>query len=269
MYVGARTPGDSLASRGENRLFYYYGRKKAHAKRYPRPEHDTIIEPFAGSAAYSLHGDHWSRRVILYDISERVCLVWRYLLQASPADIGALPEPPPGTNLHDYKLLSQEERELIGFHAAVGKPTPRNVVTEFNRWGPGKKYIVDNLHKIKHWEVHHASYDTCAFARPATWFIDPPYQHAGTVYPGQYRLDYAELARWYRRRKGLVIVCGGTDDDWLPFDALCQTKSPGQSVSEEGVFVLRDGRRLRPPFHSSMRRCLNQGNRRTRIQPAP
>jgi hypothetical protein len=233
-------------------VFYYYGHKKAHAKRYPQPEHDTIIEPFAGSAAYSLHGQNWQRRVILFDTSDRVCRVWRYLLQASRADITALPEPPPGANLADYCHLSQEERELIAFHAAVGKPTPRSIVSEFNRWGPGKRYILDSLHKVQggNWEVHHASYDTCFFEGGATWFIDPPYQHAGRRYPGQYRLDYSDLAKWSLRRRGLAIVCGGDEDAWLPFESLpdCWTKSVGLSISREGVFVLRDGERASPPW---------------------
>jgi hypothetical protein len=234
-------------------LFYYYGRKKAHAKRYPQPEHDTIVEPFAGSAAYSLHGDHWTRRVILHDTSERVCRVWRYLFQASQADIAALPDPPPGANLHDYKMLSQEERELIGLHAAVGKPTPRSIVSQFNRWGPGKRYIRDNLHKVQggNWEVHHASYEACTFMGEATWFIDPPYKHAGRRYPGQYKLNYALLAQWCRQREGLVIVCGAADDTWLPFAPLtiCWTKSAGRTVSREGVFVLKDWERIWPPFY--------------------
>jgi hypothetical protein len=247
-------------------LFYYYGRKKAHAKRYPPPEHETIIEPFAGSAAYSLHGDHWQRQVILYDTSDRVCRVWRYLLQANRGEIEALPEPPPGTNLWDYATLDQAERELIGFHAAVGKPTPRSIVSEFNRWVVGKRYILDNLHKIQggNWTIRQASYDTCAFAGPATWFIDPPYQHAGRCYPGQHKLDYTELGDWCRRRPGLAIICGGIEDDWLDFGLLtdCWTKSAGLTVSQEGVFVLRSGERAWPPFHGTARAALGRKRRR-------
>jgi hypothetical protein len=244
-------------------VFYYYGRKKAHAKRYPQPEHDTIIEPFAGSAAYSLHGDNWRRRVVLYDTSERVCRVWRYLLRATLSDIRALPDPPPGANLAGYRQLCQEERELISFHAAVGKPTPRSIVSEFNRWGPGKRYILDNLHKVQggNWQVHHAGYDSCEHGLQATWFVDPPYQHAGGVYPGQYKLDYAALARWCRGRQGLAIVCGSIEDDWLPFGLLTDrlTKSAGLAVSREGVFVLRDGRTKSLPY-----RTASEAKRRSR-----
>ena len=40
-------------------MFYYLGRKKRVAGKYPDPAFPTIVEPFAGSAAYSLHGDRW------------------------------------------------------------------------------------------------------------------------------------------------------------------------------------------------------------------
>ena len=40
-------------------MFYYYGRKKQIIRHYPSPNYDTIIEPFAGSAAYSLYKDNW------------------------------------------------------------------------------------------------------------------------------------------------------------------------------------------------------------------
>ena len=44
-------------------MFYYYGRKKRIVKYYPKPTHDTIIEPFAGCydpytrVIYNLHTD--------------------------------------------------------------------------------------------------------------------------------------------------------------------------------------------------------------------
>ena len=36
-------------------MFYYYGRKQKIFGKYPKPQFDTIIEPFAGSAAYSMN----------------------------------------------------------------------------------------------------------------------------------------------------------------------------------------------------------------------
>ncbi len=35
--------------------FAYYGAKHGLAPKYPRPQHRVIVEPFAGSAAYSVH----------------------------------------------------------------------------------------------------------------------------------------------------------------------------------------------------------------------
>ena len=50
-------------------FFSYFGSKHSFATEYPAPVYDTVIEPFAGSAAYA-HAHH-DRRVILierYDI---------------------------------------------------------------------------------------------------------------------------------------------------------------------------------------------------------
>ena len=59
-------------------MFYYYGRKKQIVRRYPTPLLDTIIEPFAGSAAYSLHSDNWKRKVILVEKDDKVADIWRF-----------------------------------------------------------------------------------------------------------------------------------------------------------------------------------------------
>jgi len=73
-------------------MFYYYGRKKRLAKYYPSPQYDTIIEPFAGSAAYSLHGDYWRKQIILIERDECVDLIWKWLIeQATSQDIEKLP----------------------------------------------------------------------------------------------------------------------------------------------------------------------------------
>ena len=54
----------------------YYGGKWRAAPRYPRPMHDTIIEPFAGAAGYSLR--YPDRNVVLVELCVHgvdVCLV--------------------------------------------------------------------------------------------------------------------------------------------------------------------------------------------------
>src|SRR4029077_10578983 len=101
-------------------FFSYYGSKWMLAKYYPPPKYDTIIEPFAGSAGYSLHYAH--KKILLYDIDPVVCGVWDYLIKASVDDILRLP-----TAFHyvtDVPGLCQEARWLIGYwlHKATTRP---------------------------------------------------------------------------------------------------------------------------------------------------
>lgn len=73
-------------------MFYYYGRKKQIAKYYPAPKCDTIIEPFAGAAAYSLYKDNWRKRVILVEKDKKVADIWDWLINnASSEEISGLP----------------------------------------------------------------------------------------------------------------------------------------------------------------------------------
>lgn len=72
-------------------MFSYFGSKHRLARRYPEPDYDTIVEPFAGSAGYSFYGTRWRKRVYLYDVDENVVEVWRYLIEASADDIMSLP----------------------------------------------------------------------------------------------------------------------------------------------------------------------------------
>jgi|UPI000120C919 Site-specific DNA methylase len=74
-------------------FFKHYGSKWRLACRAPQPQYDTIIEPFAGSAGYSLRYGA-GRRVLLIDASEDTCTIWRYLLGASEDEILDLPVAP-------------------------------------------------------------------------------------------------------------------------------------------------------------------------------
>jgi len=55
-------------------MFYYYGAKNLLSKHYPEPVFDTIIEPFAGSAAYSCYHLFRDKRfnAIIYDKDDDV-----------------------------------------------------------------------------------------------------------------------------------------------------------------------------------------------------
>lgn len=218
-------------------MFYYLGRKKRLAHLYPEPLHDTIVEPFAGSAAYSLHGNRWQRHVIINDLSPITCGVWRYLQDASVNDIMKLPEPQPGEKLSDYKMLSEDERWLISFHINIGTNRRSNVVTPFSRWPAGKRYILGNLHKIKHWTIVQGSYDQLYDCDvPATYFVDPPYHRSGKFYMVN-EVNYDELAKWCLSRNGQVIVCEQSGASWLPFDPLASIAIAGKHRSDEVMWT--------------------------------
>ena len=66
-------------------MFSYYGSKSKIVDYYPPPKHKRIIEPFAGSARYSLK--YWQNDVLLVDKYPVIVEVWSYLKNASEADI--------------------------------------------------------------------------------------------------------------------------------------------------------------------------------------
>lgn len=208
-------------------MFSYYGSKSKIVHLYPEPIHDTIIEPFAGSARYSLR--YFDRVVKLYDKSDYVVEVWKYLIQASVTDILTLPDVPSKVHLDNYKGLSDAERYLIGFHLCRGKAKPRKVGHGQNSWARDKQRIADSLWKIRHWKIEKRGYVLIP-NQTATWFVDPPYKNTqerpgnSDRYP-EGNIDYSFLAAWCRARRGQVIVCEGEGADYLPFELLATTNA--------------------------------------------
>lgn len=207
-------------------MFSYYGSKSKIIHLYPEPEHKLIIEPFAGSARYAL--EYFDREVQLYDLSDYVVDVWKYLIQASEKDILSLPDVPSKTHLDNYKFLSTAERYLIGFHLCRGKAKPRKVGHGQNGWARDKHRIAENLYKIRHWTIEKNTYLNIS-NQTATWFIDPPYRSVqireGNSDRYQHRPHYPELAEWTKTRWGQVIVCEGEGADYLPFELLTTTNA--------------------------------------------
>lgn len=199
-------------------MFSYFGSKSKLVKLYPKPIYDTIVEPFCGSARYAL--EYFDRNVIINDINPKIVSVWHYLKHASKGDILSLPVLKVGDHIDNFNL-TDAEKWLIGFELCRGKFEPRKVVNLYSNWSQAQKRIADNVWKIKHWEIKNIPYQQL-FDYMATWFIDSPYKledwnkHS---YPFR-DINYQELAQWCKDRQGQVIVCGGTYDDWLPFENL-------------------------------------------------
>jgi len=196
-------------------MWSYYGRKKQIIKKYPKPNKDLIIEPFAGTASYAY--EYWEKDVVLIDTFDIIIKIYRYLQKASPNDILSLPEFDDGEYFLDRcQYLCDEERWLIGFCSNQGSERPRHTAgrMNFNYWKNDKKRIANDLYKIKHWNFVLGDYHTVA-NMDATWFIDPPYQCQNRYVHNS--IDYEELSVWCKSRKGQVIVCENSSANWMNF----------------------------------------------------
>lgn len=196
-------------------MFSYYGSKSKIVGCYPHPKHDKIIEPFAGSARYSL--EYFEKDVLLVDKYKTIIKVWHYLQEASERDILTLPRLKKGDCVDDYDL-PEAAKYFLGFLVARGVESPRRFVSSFvEDITPALKRVASSLFKIKHWEIKLDDYNNID-NQNATWFIDPPYQFGGEYYKESNKnIDYRELAGWCKNRKGQIIVCENSKAIWLPF----------------------------------------------------
>ena len=217
-------------------MWSYYGRKTKVINKYPEPIHNTIIEPFAGTAVYSLHKDNWNKQVILIEKYDVIVDLWHYLQRASEEDILSLPDMSCGESLDIHTQLSKEERYLIGFAINEGSANPKVTASKkpsFNNWNKNKPKIAANLHKIKHWDIRQGEYDEFEDVNnlKATWFIDPPYQNGGQYYRHKFS-DYDKLADYCKTRNGQIIVCENTKADWLDFKPLVEMQGQLHKTTE-------------------------------------
>ena len=218
-------------------MFYYYGRKKQIAKYYPKPNYDTIVEPFAGSAAYSLYKENWQKRVILIEKDKKVFDIWNWLVNTATVDeIKNLPVLKVGEKSSEFLHIIHAVTKMA-FQFKTIKVT---AVLERN-WEISKRIMAQNLYKIKHWEIINGDYTDAPDIR-ATWFIDPPYKgEAGLGYRyGSNMIDYEDLATWALQRKGDLIFCEGRDGDYLPFRPLVDLKGVAGKVNREMIFYKSD-----------------------------
>ena len=199
------------------KMFSYYGSKSKVVDYYPPPKFNKIIEPFAGSARYSLK--YWQNDVLLVDKYKVIIDVWKYLKSASKNDILKLPRLKSGENLNDF-CLSEIEKQFLGFIIVGGLESPRQKAGSFRdtqKQNQILKNIANQLFKIKHWEIKLGSYNELE-NEEATWFIDPPYQFGGEHYKeSSKKINFIKLAEWCKSRNGQIIVCENTKATWMDF----------------------------------------------------
>ena len=224
-------------------FFSYYGSKWRLAPRYPNPFFPTIVEPFAGSAAYSLL--HFHRGIVLYDSNSAVIEVWKYLIGVSAEEVRRLPLLQPEQTSDELTGIPHEARNLIGFWLSKGtahvnkSPSAWMRSGKYDRqfWGAEiRERIASQVQYIRHWRVGGTDYRQ-ARHEDVTWFVDPPYEGPkGRLYYGR-NLDYTSLANWCEGLSGQVIVCEAAGASWLPFEPFCVTRGTAAGRSEEAIWI--------------------------------
>lgn len=213
------------------------------AKYYPEPLYDTIIEPFAGSAGYSLL--YPKKQVILYDNYEPVVMLWDYLIRVKKEEILNLPL---DHNGHEFCKehpvsdcdIAPEAKILIGFWLTESQTSASRYPLSKSRGGNWtdrkRKMIADQLDHIRHWRIENKSYDEIDINPKSTWFVDPPYLQAGKRYIKN-AIDYQHLGKWCKERQGQAIVCEQSGADWLEFSTFKKNSNASNKKYEEVIWT--------------------------------
>lgn len=202
-------------------FFSYFGSKYRLSKHYPKPQYDAIIEPFAGSAGYSLL--YPENQVLLYEVYEPIVELWEYLIKVSEEEILSLPLGPFNKEHPiDDENISAPARTLLGFWLTESQTNASRYPLSKSRggnWTARKRaMIASQLQYIRHWKVEKKSYEEI-LDHKATWFVDPPYEEGGKRYRFN-KIDYTFLGEWCKSRRGQVIVCEQNHAKWLDFEHL-------------------------------------------------
>lgn len=213
--------------------FSYYGRKKRLAPLYPAAIHDTIVEPFAGSAAYSCQPSNLSKRVILYDKDPSIIECWERIVRFTEDDFARFAALKRGDKSDDLIVIlhSISKRWYTYRSTGISEIIDHNLKISL-RWWPTL------IPQIQHWEFVCGDYTDCPDIE-ATWFVDPPYPgEPGTGYRfGSDLIDFNSLGEWALARKGQLIACSGATDTWLPFAPFQNPKGLGTKRYFEGLYT--------------------------------
>lgn len=226
-------------------MFYFYGGKRRLARFYPAPDYRVVVEPFAGSAAYSVthvvpvKGKRAVDRIILIEKDKRVYDTWVKLLAMDVDEVLNYPIPDAGARTSDFLLMTSACSNRIARTEEMTVTTRMPVVLRrmFKQIAAVLPHVKERI------EIVHGDY-TEAENIEATWFIDPPYhvdgraQSRGMGYAegcNSYALDYEALADWCRSRRGQRIVCEQQGATWLPFNHLRRARN---SIGNEAAEVV-------------------------------
>lgn len=213
-------------------LFKWFGSKWTAAKHYPAPIHDTIVEPFAGSAGYSLRHHH--KNVVLAESDAHLYTLWKWLVEeATETAIREMPiNVPEGTDIRELGMSHGQTLLMKTWQRTNNVGTCFTVSSWGNKSGQWtentRSRVASEFHHVKHWKIQpRAMVTMLELTDPCTWFVDPPYK-----FNYQYRsspIDYATLATQVEGLSGQVIVCEavcsktGKVPDWLPFTSFRDT----------------------------------------------
>lgn len=213
-----------------------YGGKYRIAPLYPQPKFETIVEPFAFTAGYSLR--YAKHRVILVEKNEVVAEIWRYLIGVRGSEVLRIPCVDAVADLPAW--VPQGARDLVGFCLNAAMVSPCKTLSAGFRqqrylhpsWSAGwdelhRARVAEQVERIKHWQVICGDYSLSPRGR-YTYFVDPPYNNAaGRKYPvrpkgtvEQIEAWYAQLGQWCQELPGQVIACENEGASWLPFERL-------------------------------------------------
>lgn len=203
-------------------MFPYFGAKHKLARYYPEPKYGLVIEPFAGSAAYSCFHAESIDHAILVDKDPAVVALWHRMQAMSSDELESMQCPPQGERTSEvlFALAAGHQGQVL-----LHDPTATRQVTErmFKSWPAIQRRMLRLLPLTRGWEVRCASYADLGDSE-ATWFVDPPYQSLQDAYLDNKAANYAvkavdfeHLGRWCIERTGQLIVCEQDPADWLPF----------------------------------------------------
>lgn len=197
-------------------VFPYFGSKWRATAKVPQPLVGLpVFEPFGGSATYSLRHRVPAAQIIEY--REDVVAAWDWFLNATPADVDALPDLVQGEELeHPFaRFFTMPGSAKVGGAVTARGAAAQRIYERSKRLARARPPWFDE------WSVVQGDYQQ-APDQLGTWFLDPPYPGFGKHF-GCPELDREAFWAWVRTRRGQVIVIDGLQPpDDFPYSTWLQ-----------------------------------------------